>query len=107
MAKKLAWFIRLGSVEWLRYTYTRADDDTLKLLGSVKRGPQMGALAMTAEGNYVQVVGDFITPLNKAQITRALTKVRAPESYPVQRVVPRTGPPPVVTVKRRRVFVVS
>lgn len=101
MAKKLAWFVRLGPLEWARYTYDRLDDDPLRLLGSVKRGPQMGALAITADGQYVQVVGDFITPLCTSQIVRALVKAKAPEP----RAPARPLCVPVVVVKRRRVFV--
>ena len=66
----------------------------------------MGALAMTEDGQYVQVVGDYVTPLNSSQLIRAMTKVK-PEvpSYPVQRPLARVGPPPVVVIKRRRTYV--
>ena len=78
----------------------------MRLLGSVRRGPQMGALAMTEDGHYVQVVGDYVTPLNSSQLTRALAKAKPEElSYPVQKTVARVGPPPVVTIKRRRTYV--
>lgn len=109
MAKKIAWFVRLGSLEWSRFTYARPEGDALKLLGSVKRGPQMGALALTQDGHYVQVVGDFITPLNTSQLTRAvaLAKTREPERHALPRMAARTTPTtvPVVTVKRRRTYV--
>jgi hypothetical protein len=98
--------VRLGVPEWSRYTYARPEGDALRLLGSVRRGPQMGALAMTENGQYVQVVGDYVTPLNSSQLTRAMTKVKPEEpSYPVQKTVSRVGPPPVVTIKRRRTYV--
>jgi hypothetical protein len=98
--------VRLGVPEWSRYTYARPEGDALRLLGSVRRGPQMGALAMTEDGQYVQVVGDYVTPLNSSQLTRAMTKVKPEEpSYPVQKTVSRVGPPPVVTIKRRRTYV--
>ena len=98
--------MRLGAPEWSRYTYARPEGDALRLLGSVRRGPQMGALAMTEDGQYVQVVGDYVTPLNSSQLARAMAKVK-PEalSYPVQRPLARTGPPPVVVIKRRRTYV--
>ncbi len=106
MVKKAAWFVRLGVPEWSRYTYARPEGDALRLLGSVRRGPQMGALAMTEDGHYVQVVGDYVTPLNSSQLTRALAKAKPEElSYPVQKAVVRVGPPPVVTIKRRRTYV--
>ena len=101
MAKKLAWFVRLGPLEWARYTYDRPEGDPLRLLGSVKRGPQMGALGVTADGQYVQVVGDFITPLCTSQITRVLAKAKAPDSRPPARPV---SAPVVVVVKRRRTY---
>ena len=107
MAKKVAWHIRLGVPEWSRYTYARAEGDVLRLLGSVRRGPQIGALAMTEEGRYVQVVGDYITPLNSGQLTRAMAKAKPEEFYPVQKAVTRVAPAPVVTLKRRRTFVMS
>lgn len=98
--------MRLGVPEWSRYTYARPEDDPLRLLGSVRRGPQMGALARTQDGQYVQVVGDYVTPLNSSQLARALAKAKPEEpSYPVQRPVARVGPPPVVVIKRRRTFV--
>ena len=106
MAKKAAWFVRLGAPEWARYTYARPEGDALRLLGSVRRGPQMGALAMMEDGQYVQVVGDYVTPLNSSQLARAMAKAK-PEapSYPVQRPLARVGPPPVVVIKRRRTYV--
>lgn len=67
----------------------------------------MGALAVTTEGRYVQVVGDFITPLNKGQISRAIAKASEPERVSVPRAIARVVPIPVVTVKRRRVFVAA
>ncbi len=98
--------MRLGVPEWSRYTYARPEGDALRLLGSVRRGPQIGALAMTEDGQYVQVVGDYVTPLNGSQLTRAMAKAKPEEpSYPVQKAAARVGPPPVVTIKRRRTYV--
>lgn len=66
----------------------------------------MGALAMTEDGQYVQVVGDYVTPLNSSQLTRAMAKAKPEEpSYPVQKPIARVGPPPVVIIKRRRTYV--
>ena len=107
MPKKAAWFVRLGPLEWPRYTYARPDGDSLQLLGSVRRGPQMGALAVTTEGRYVQVVGDFITPLNNGQITRAIAKASESERFSAPRAIARVTPVPVVIVKRRCVFVAA
>lgn len=66
----------------------------------------MGALAMTQDGQYVQVVGDYVTSLNSSQLARAMAKVKPEEpTYPVQRPLARVGPPPVVVIKRRRTYV--
>lgn len=108
--RKQGWSVRLGEIEWSRFTYARSQDDSLRLLGSVRRGMQMGALAITADGTYVQVVGDFTIPLNTGQISKAIAKARGfqpREPYPVQRTIARPAPPPVVIVKRRRVPVAA
>lgn len=105
MAKKAGWIVRLGAHEWSRYTYRRLDGDPLCLLGSVKRGQQVGALAITDDGRYVQVVGDFIVSLNNSQITAAVAKAAKLDPYAAVRTVPRAVAAPVVIVKRRRVFV--
>lgn len=106
--RKQGWYVRLGETEWSRHTYARSQDDPLRLLGSVRRGPQMGALAMTSDGNFVQVVGDHTSPLNTGQISRAIQKARQLQRnapYLGQRVNSRSTPAPIVTVKRRRTFV--
>ena len=72
------------------------------------RGAQLGALAITADERYVQVVGDFVSPLPNGEISRALARARKLQPYePYVRPRPAAGtaPAPVVTVKRRRVFV--
>lgn len=117
---KEKWFIRLGALEWSRYTSSRMNSDALKLLGSVRKGPQMGALAQTPDG-FVQINGEFITKLNTSQIRCALAKVNAAEVHETRRPARRTmsshpsrdtpslstptAPKPVVVVKRRRSFV--
>ncbi len=101
--------MRLGTLEWSRYTYSRPDNDPLRLLGSVRRGLQIGALALNEQGQYVQVVGDHITPLNTSQISRAMTKVSSavPVPAPRSQASVRAVSAPVVTVKRRRVYVMT
>lgn len=105
MSKKASWQVRLGREEWARYTYERAEDDDIKLLGSVHKGLQAGALGLTADGQYVQINGDHLTPLGAGQIRRALGKasaVRAPAPY--KRPVQSNRPAPVVVIKKRRVL---
>ena len=118
-AKKEGWLVRLGRHEWARHTYERAAGDPIRLLGSVRRGPQVGALGVTADKKYVQVVGDYVVPLNQGQIKQAIAKYKAYEArlaaattphadYPSYSLstppAPRVAaPPPVVVVKRRRI----
>lgn len=108
MRNKVDWLVKLGEVEWSRFTYARGESDPLRLLGSVRRGAQLGALAITADERYVQVVGDFVSPLPNGEISRALARARKLQPYePYVRPRPAAGtaPAPIVTVKRRRVFV--
>jgi hypothetical protein len=95
------WKIELGEHRWARFTYPRSPVDGLRLLGSIARGLQIGALAQTPDGRYVQVNGDHVTALSDAQVRRALRLVEAAQ--------PREPKPPerpgrgvVVTIKRRR-----
>jgi hypothetical protein len=106
LVKKANWHVRLGSLEWARYTNARPENDPLQLLGSVRRGLQVGALGLTDQGQYVHVVGDFVTPLNSSQISRAVAKAKGTVHYAAPRPA-KAAPAPVVTVKRRRVFVVA
>ena len=52
-----------------------AGPDT-ELLGTVSRGAQVGALARLADGRYVQVNGDWTTPLNGARVEHAMRSAR-------------------------------
>ena len=103
VAKKPTWFVRLGQPEWARHTYPRSAGDALQLLGSVRRGMQIGALAKTETGEYVQVVGDFVTPLNKRIIELALSRAKITDGGGAPRMANKVAPAPVVTVKRRRI----
>jgi hypothetical protein len=96
------WVVRLGREEWLRYTYERPQTDSLRLLGSVTRGPQIGALAVDSDGHYLQINGDYMNPLNSVTLRRAVAAAkrfgwppRVPDPQEASRV-------PVVTIKRRR-----
>lgn len=108
-AGKAKWQVRLGEPEWQRFTYARTEEDNLRLLGSVRRGAQVGALAITDDGKYVQVVGDYIQPLNTGQLTRAValavcSQNRQP-AIPAFASPPSPSAPPVIVRKRRRVVV--
>jgi hypothetical protein len=75
---------------------------------------QVGALAITADEQYVQVVGDHVTPLNTREIAKAVAN--APKEFvanypeyskesPPWLVARKDTPAPVVIVKKRRVAV--
>ena len=102
MAKKKKWIVRLGRPEWERHTYERPEGDALRLLGSVRRGPQVGALAVTDDGAYVQVVGDHLVELNCSQIAGAIA-VASIKTCKSGRPIAKSGVAPVVVVKRRRI----
>lgn len=95
------WLVRLGRDEWLRFTYERQPADGLTLLGSVQLGARVGALAMDSQGQYVQVNGDFISPLSASQVRAAVAIARrsAPPDLRHDAATPR--PSPVVVVKRK------
>jgi len=77
----------------------------------VSKGAQVGALAMTAEGEYVQVVGDHLAPLNTKEIAKAVAKAPKESNPEFSRETPpwlvarMESPAPVVIVKKRRVAV--
>jgi hypothetical protein len=103
MARKMDWQVRLGEREWARYTYARAETDSLKLLGSVQRGPRVGALGLTPDGRYVQVNGDHISELGTSQLRSAVARAQAQSTQFASRRPPQApAPTPTVIVKRRR-----
>lgn len=88
--------------------YARLATDPIRLLGSVRRGAQIGALGITDDEQYVQVVGDWIVPLNKGQIARAIGKYKTIEMrLPLLCARRISALPPVVVVKRRRIAVMA
>jgi hypothetical protein len=109
--RKSGWRVVLGRTAWSRHTYERPEGDDLKLLGSVSKGAQVGALAVTAGGEYVQVVGDQMVPLNTKEIAKALANAPKESSSGFSRETPpwlvahKESPAPVVIVKKRRVAV--
>lgn len=109
--RKPGWRVVLGRAAWSRHTHERPEGDELKLLGSVSKGAQVGALAMTAEGQYVQVVGDHLTPLKTKDVARALANAPKESNSEFSRESPpwlvarNEAPTPVVILKKRRVAV--
>jgi hypothetical protein len=107
--RKSGWRVVLGRTAWSKHTYERPEGDGLTLLGSVSKGAQIGALAITAEGEYVQVVGDQFVPLKVKEIAKAVAnapKVSNPElprPAPSRLAARKESAAPVVVVKKRRV----
>jgi hypothetical protein len=115
------WQIQLGEMYWRRYTSERPPSEGVQLLGSVQRGAQKGALAVSSDGQtYYQINGDYLTPLSPAQLKRAvqIATVASQMGSPLAALAggtsgvswschqtrrPSSAPPPVVVVKRRRV----
>lgn len=93
-----------------------------RYLAVIQNGTQIGALAQTPEGRYVQVNGAVVQPLNTFKVLRALRKEfprknwsrnpSLPVAAPVESVLPQTldfeqqierpVTVPVVSVRRRR-----
>jgi hypothetical protein len=96
------WVVRLGRDEWQRFTYERSDDNPLRLLGSVAQGAGMGALAVDEDGNYLQINGDHISPLNSSQLRRAVAAARTSDRTPATHTRLEPSRVPVVVIKRRR-----
>ncbi|MBV5297506.1 MAG: hypothetical protein JZU64_05030 [Rhodoferax sp.] len=103
---KSNWSVRLGPAEWVKHTYERSAKDPIMLLGSARKGMQSGALAKLGS-EFVQVVGDHITKLSKAdnkELEKAITRAQAYVHPSVYQPAPaRTSPAPVVIIKKRRV----
>lgn len=79
---------------WAAFAQAR---DDMKMLGTVQRGMQIGALALLADGTYAQVNGDVIARLNTSRVLHALRAKHgaAPAVRPA-------AAPAVVIVKKRR-----
>lgn len=108
MSINTRWVVRLGREEWQRHTYERPHDQGLRLLGSVTCDALIGALAITPEGEYVQINGDYVSPLNTSQLRSAVAEAsRSRDSSNEWRPAlprPAAAPAPLITVKRRRVI---
>lgn len=102
-----SWKILLGKEQAQQYTHALVEEQGLRILGSVSRGSQFGALAQAADGRYVQINGDHVTPLSQAQIDRAVRRARSASDnarrLPRQESAMAKANAPVVTIKRRRV----
>lgn len=90
---------------WRQFAFTQTD---IELLGVIRRGIEIGALARAKDGAFLQVNGDMRQPLNNSRIQALLRSARSDtRSAPVARqpsMEQRAAV--VVTVKpKRRVLV--
>ena len=107
MRREKVWDIRLGDAHWLAHTYRRASGQEFRLLGSIARGQQVGALAVTPQGQYLQVNGDYVTPLSAGQVRRALLAVQSSQAWRTPQTRAAAADNVVVHVKRRRKVAVA
>ena len=57
--------------------FTAVPHPGFQYLGRIERGMEVGALALTPQGEYVQVNGSVVTPLNASKILSTLRKLQA------------------------------
>lgn len=74
--------------------------DGYHYLGVVQNGMQIGALALTRAGKYVQVNGSVVQPLDVHQVYRALS--RFPIDSDESNNSDQSARQPVVTYRKRR-----
>ena len=107
MRREKVWDIRLGDAHWHAYTYPRTSDQEFRLIGRIARGQQVGALAVTPQGQYLQVNGDYVTPLSAGQVRRALLAVQSSQAWHTPQTRAAAAANVVVHVKRRRKVAVA
>lgn len=113
------WIVYLGEAEWGRFTHAGVVNTGLRLLGSIRRGLQMGALAQDEQGRYVQLNGDHRTDLSQSQVASAVHRAssqprngpRVGFRRPATSYQPVVGKPAgnttVVVVRRRKVLEIA
>jgi hypothetical protein len=88
------------SPDWSRFTYQRPG---IELLGTVQRGAQIGALARLPDGKFAQANGDWLHPLNTAQVNLALKQAaRGPSNFRGRPSTTSVAAKPVVIVRKKR-----
>ena len=82
-----------------------APEDGCRVIGEVSRGQEMGQLAITPEGLYVQVNGSTVQPLNTSRVQAALRKAARQQNVNLQELMPRApqAAPVVIVRKKRRI----
>jgi len=103
--EKQNWRIELGARHWERHTHSGLEEQGFRLLGRISRAGQFGALGQSQDGNYVQINGDHVVPLNRSKVEHALKAAQRREQS-ASRMPERRAPTvvPTVIIKRRRVI---
>jgi len=84
---------------WAAFAQAR---DGMRMLGTVQRGMQIGALALLPDGTYAQVNGDVVERLNTSRVLYAM---RGKHAAAPRMARPVAAPAAVVVKKRRRIVV--
>jgi hypothetical protein len=78
-------------------------EEGCRVIGEVSRGQEMGQLAITPDGQYVQVNGSMVQPLNTSRVLAALRKAARQQNVNLQELVqPKVQAAPVVIVRKKR-----
>jgi len=97
------YYITLG-LDWKRFV--RVPPADLELLGIIACGAQIGALAMRVDHSFVQLNGDWVTPLKSGRVLRVLGNRLPPQlMFPNRQVAPVPVAPVQVIVRKRRTVV--
>lgn len=91
-------YIRAGN-DWERFTYARRE---MQMIGSIRMGMEIGALARLPCGDYLKVNGDVIERLSATRVNAALRRAQCAEQCRSMSATRLPAPPPVVIVKKRR-----
>lgn len=100
--------VRPGN-DWTRFTYPRRE---MQMIGSIRMGMEIGALARLPCGDYLKLNGDVVELLNPARVQAALRRAQCaaqsrnladghPAAHAHSYARP-PAPPPVVIIKKRR-----
>ena len=92
--------IRLGA-DWSFFAQYTPDT---RLIGTEQDGMQIGALAQSIDGRYLQINGDVHRTLNSSRVEHALDRATgtARKAAPIAASVTRAQSKPTVTIKKRR-----
>lgn len=93
--------VHLGSR--LILPWAAAPEEACHVLGDVSCGQEMGQLAVMPDGQYVQVNGSVVRPLNASRVNAAIRKAARRQNVDPRELMPRkAAPEPLVIVRKKR-----